>query len=941
MKARLLALAALAALIGCKDAKEPTEPLSPANPSKIISDGANGGNPDFFFLPPLVKNPVNNPNYQAGHFNSTLQPVLTVEICLLQAAPIDAQGLPVTTDCVAGAPVKKFAAGTVKLQNPPDGQYQVVWNTRESNLDVNKFYRIKVLVQGSAIPFGVADLDPVVNMKELKNVRTGEVIPLNDDSTLPINFRVENGGGPALCGTADLCTSTTVTNNSPTGFQTVTVDGGAGAIAGVKFPNGWLPASGPQSVVVTIAQVDIGGTDPVTGNTLKPCHVGLPLQQFPGCFNFTTTPHLAAIDESGRQFATPVTVAVCYSLQGTGDPREKFAEMYASGPNEPAHALTDADDAGILSPAARNCNTTPVITAAPSKGLTQYASAAWRSLKSGLGSVFGVKTAYGVDLGLGGYLDAFSNVGPALAAEIEPVGPTEITLPGGGNFSPFVRVVGSNHHDGEHQNTIGLAGMTVNFQVASGNGTLAQLGSEVGGATQLSVITNSLLVDVESPVSGGGYAAVNWSVPTAPGNYQLVANGPAVGGPVTFTVTVTPTIAQLRDQAFQAAYAAFRGTGVATTTPQGVVFSEGMVTYSALLGDEFLNSETFPTRIQIDQRSIQADNVSLRGVFRDLQRARASLKFAIDQTPLAGAGAPSPFDLMLGSAYADIFAAENWCSGVPTSQLNAAGVMTYGTQQTTQQILQGAVTTLDDLIAQSVAASNATFRDQARLAKARALLDLNDPAGAAALVVLVPSPAGTVFIPASATDPSQYNGIYNLTSVKRWSVSNQEGGNGLPYRSDGDPRVLWTANGVGFDGVTPFFMQGKYISLGSITPLAPNFEAGLILAESNLRTGNLAAMTANLNAIRAALLLPPLTAPASFAQARDILFKERAYTLWLTGHRLGDMRRLVRDYGLPATQVFPTGDYPKGGVYGTDVNFPIPVDTQFNPGGMACFNRDA
>jgi len=98
-------------------------------------------------------------------------------------------------------------------------------------------------------------------------------------------------------------------------------------------------------------------------------------------------------------------------------------------------------------------------------------------------------------------------------------------------------------------------------------------------------------------------------------------------------------------------------------------------------------------------------------------------------------------------------------------------------------------------------------------------------------------------------------------------------------------------------------------------------------------------MTASLNTVRAVHGLPPMIPPASLTQARDILFKERAYTLWLTSHRLGDMRRLVRDYGLPASQVFPTGEYFKGGVYGTDVNFPIPVDAEFNPTGMACFDR--
>lgn len=535
MKVRLLSAAALVALAGCRDVNPPTDLAAPTDASKVISDGAHGGNPDFFFLPPMVSNPANDPNFERGKFNAAIGRSLTVEICELQAAPVNAQGLPVATDCIAGPPLKKFPAGTVSLQNSPDGFYQVQWKTKDSNLNVNKYYRIKVLFEGSSVPFGVADVDPVANMAQFKNARTGEVIPLNDDSTLPIKFRVERG---AACN-GGLCNSVTVTNNSPSGFQVVTVDGGAGAIAGARFPNGWLPANGPQSVVVTIAQVDLGLTDPATGSQSNPCHVGLPLQQFAGCFQFTTTPQLQPIDEGGRTFATPVTAAVCFVLVGTGDPRERFAEMYASGPNEPPHALTDASDVGLLSPLTRNCSTgTEVIGANDGHGLTRFANATWRSVKSGAGHLFGVQTAYAVDLGLGGLMEAFSNVGPALSATIQPVGPTAITLAGGGNFQAYVRIVGSNHHDGEHQNSVGISGLPVQFQVAAGNGSLAPLGSETGSATQLSVSTNNIPIDEESSVSGGGYAAVNWQVPSAPGTYHLSVTGPAFGGTVTFVVTV-------------------------------------------------------------------------------------------------------------------------------------------------------------------------------------------------------------------------------------------------------------------------------------------------------------------------------------------------------------------------------------------------------------------
>src|SRR4029450_7046004 len=48
-------------------------------------------------------------------------------------------------------------------------------------------------------------------------------------------------------------------------------------------------------------------------------------------------------------------------------------------------------------------------------------------------------------------------------------------------------------------------------------------------------------------------------------------------------------------------------------------------------------------------------------------------------------------------------------------------------------------------------------------------------------------------------------------------------------------------------------------------------------------------------------------APTTQAAAIDLLYKERAYWLWLTGHRLGDLRRLIRIYSRDTESVFPTG----------------------------------
>jgi hypothetical protein len=71
------------------------------------------------------------------------------------------------------------------------------------------------------------------------------------------------------------------------------------------------------------------------------------------------------------------------------------------------------------------------------------------------------------------------------------------------------------------------------------------------------------------------------------------------------------------------------------------------------------------------------------------------------------------------------------------------------------------------------------------------------------------------------------------------------------------------------------------------------------------------------------------------------MFRERAFWLFGTGHRLGDLRRLVRQYGRGSETVFPTGNYFKGGLYGTDVNIPVPFEERNNPNFTGCLDRGA
>ena len=115
-------------------------------------------------------------------------------------------------------------------------------------------------------------------------------------------------------------------------------------------------------------------------------------------------------------------------------------------------------------------------------------------------------------------------------------------------------------------------------------------------------------------------------------------------------------------------------------------------------------------------------------------------------------------------------------------------------------------------------------------------------------------------------------------------------------------------------------------------------------------------MTAKLNALRASppalsatltpAPMPALGVPASQAAAVSLFFREKAFWTFGRGQRLGDMRRMIRQYGRAANTVFPEGiNHNTGAAYGPAVNFPIPTAEQNNPNitltNDFCIDRNA
>jgi hypothetical protein len=390
---------------------------------------------------------------------------------------------------------------------------------------------------------------------------------------------------------------------------------------------------------------------------------------------------------------------------------------------------------------------------------------------------------------------------------------------------------------------------------------------------------------------------------------------------------------------------AFSGTG-------GNTGLEGLTNIAGLFTDEFFFTETFPTRVEIDRRAINRVNQNMRDIFFTVERARASaLRAETTYKKLAATDSGYAESLNLGG-YSFLFLAEAYCSGVPVSGFDAAGRVVNGDPLTTQQLLDSAIARFQLASTVAQTAGNARLDNLARVGQARALIFKNNSNldAAAALVASVPTSfAYRVF--SSANTDRQNNGVWEFNwNEKRWTQADSEAGIGLPFRAAADPRTPFIRRGFGFDRATPLYSTLKYPNRDASVVLADGVEARLIEAEAFLSHGDITNYLARLNALRVTTTpaLPALTDPGATNNKRILqLFHERAFWMYATNHRLGDLRRLSRStanggYGLDATTVFPSGNYQgeSQGVYGTDVNFPIPVEEDNNPKFHGCIDRN-
>jgi len=194
-------------------------------------------------------------------------------------------------------------------------------------------------------------------------------------------------------------------------------------------------------------------------------------------------------------------------------------------------------------------------------------------------------------------------------------------------------------------------------------------------------------------------------------------------------------------------------------------------------------------------------------------------------------------------------------------------------------------------------------------------------------------------VPTTAVYMTEANNIVNMSfgyclGCYNTGLGDREGGTGLPFVSANDPRVPLEQLGPrNTDSTDTLYRTTKGLDSDARVVLASGIEARLIQAEAALHANQ--DWKAILDSLRATVGLDPLVDPGTESGRVDVLYSERAFWLFMTGRRLGDMRRLIKNYGRAAESVFPTGVWPGGtGVrYGTATSFPFNFsdERRYNP----------
>lgn len=438
------------------------------------------------------------------------------------------------------------------------------------------------------------------------------------------------------------------------------------------------------------------------------------------------------------------------------------------------------------------------------------------------------------------------------------------------------------------------------------------------------------------------------------------------------------------------------------TTDGGIVRMTSMFTDEMMSGvtpdaASFPNAQTneiyqfFTRRIPEDQtyRRVMQENI-----FRNLNLLRNQASDGINA--LVKYAPQQPRDLVghLHSlkGWSLMWLAEIYCSGIPISEYLGGGGYEYLPGISSDSVYKLALIQFDS--AMPYFKDSLKYKYLAMVGKSRVLLNRGEFAKAAEAVQTVP----TDFVfknpyNASGVSPSMIATVWSSNTSNPentiGTVGDRKGINGLPFASSRDPRIplvkhptqhtsystVYKIPAWLFPTGSPWFGTSSRPHIAQEFVVTKGVVARLTEAEASINAGTNTWLTI-LNTLRTTgsfsgtkvdtvvsgtdttfyldtlwnagtggvVGLRPLTDPGNKNARIKLLYDERAYWMYFTGNRQADLRRLVRVYGIPQNQVYPTGpvSVEPFRTYGDDTNIPVPyTENAINPSYTGCINRDA
>lgn len=357
--------------------------------------------------------------------------------------------------------------------------------------------------------------------------------------------------------------------------------------------------------------------------------------------------------------------------------------------------------------------------------------------------------------------------------------------------------------------------------------------------------------------------------------------------------------------------------------------------YSSLFGDEIRNHHVFFEERLIDLRQVAPENGTFAFfVYTPLQRARFMADSVAGRLKiLLGDSAARDLRVARSQAYAGytyVLLGENLC----------ATPINLSKPYTPEEMFQFAIQRFDDAIAIAAAAKAAgasataadSIRNVALVGAGRASLGRGDKAKAIAYATQVP--AVFEFRAYYSENSAGQNNYYYARFSTGASGSNTASVSNTPFAGLKDPRVPTPDTTERMQDATRAFNPNSPSAFSSYsgTPTGADFtksasirvasalEAQYIIAEA---TGPAAATIAFIESRR--LIAPANTEPTTAANFLTNLRDQRRRDFFLDGHRVGDLRRYKKLYGIDE---FQRGAYPgstTGEQYGPLECFPLPL----------------